>query len=185
MKMKSKIEYPLVEPIYSTYHGQGAGTAIFTDNPSIRNWYLNEVMILRCSRGFLSGGRTPGINIVNSDWRDNPYIDRLRYEMKYLNGHIHYVIKNMLKSGYYVYFRGIDDYYVDGKCWYRKRHFLHDGTICGYNPDDKTYCIYSYDSNWIYQKFGLLKSLLKRDGRQCSKRSDTERYGHLSRKMTS
>ena len=42
-KTKKKIELPLVEPLYSTYHYQGPGTAVLVNNPSIRNWYLNQV----------------------------------------------------------------------------------------------------------------------------------------------
>ena len=32
-------------------------------------------------------------------------------------------------------------------------HFKHDGCICGYDQENKTFCIYSYDKNWVYQKF--------------------------------
>jgi hypothetical protein len=42
---------------------------------------------------------------------------------------------------------------VKGKSWYHEKHFAHDGCICGYNQEDKTYCVYAYDQDWIYQKF--------------------------------
>ena len=151
--MKKKIELPLVEPIYSTYHYQGSGTAILVNNPSIRNWYLNRVMILTCTRKFLRGFTTPEIGIAESSWNENPYFDRKWYAMQFLEGHVHFAIRKLLDAGYYVYFNGIDDYYVEGKSWYHKRHFKHDGCICGYDQENKTYCIYSYDQNWIYQKF--------------------------------
>ena len=70
-----------------------------------------------------------------------------------MKGYTHFVIRNLLDAGYYVCFNGIDDYYVEGKSWYHERHFPHDGCICGYDQQSKTYCIYSYDQNWIYQKF--------------------------------
>ena len=35
MKMKKKIELPLAEPLYNTYHNQGYGTAPPVENPSI------------------------------------------------------------------------------------------------------------------------------------------------------
>ena len=62
-KTKKKIELPLVEPLYSTYHYQGPGTATLVNNPSIRNWYLNQVMILTCTRKFLNGFTTPQIRM--------------------------------------------------------------------------------------------------------------------------
>lgn len=152
-KMKKKIELPLVEPLYSTYHNQGSGAAILINNPSIRNWYLNQVMILTCTRKFLNGFTTPEINVAESSWNANPYFDKKRYAMQFLEGHVHFAIRKLLDAGYYVYFRGIDDYYVEGKSWYHERHFKHDGCICGYDQENKTYCIYSYDRNWIYHKF--------------------------------
>lgn len=150
--MKKVKELPLVEPIYSTYH-HALGSAVIKDNPSIRNFYLNQVMNLRCTRRFLSGFTTPEINIIHVDVSDNPYLDKQWISMRYLDGAIHLVIRNMIDAGYYVYFTGVDDYYVKGKSWYKERHFNHDGCICGYNQENKTYCIYAYDSNWIYQKF--------------------------------
>lgn len=152
-KQKKKIELPLAEPLYSTYHCQGLGTAILVNNPSIRNWYLNQVMILTCTRRFLNGLTTPQISMVESSWTSNPYIDKNWYHMEFMEGHTHFVIRKLLDAGYYVYFNGIDDYYVEGKSWYHERHFNHDGCICGYDQENKTYCIYSYDKNWIYQKF--------------------------------
>ena len=152
-KMKKKIELPLVEPLYSTYHNQGPGTAALVNNPSIRNWYLNQVMILTCTRKFLNGFTTPEIGMAESSWNANPYFDKKWYGMQFLEGHVHFVIRKLLDAGYYVCFSGIDDYYVEGKSWYHERHFNHDGCICGYDQENKTYCIYSYDQNWIYHKF--------------------------------
>ena len=152
-KTKKKIELPLVEPLYSTYHYQGPGTAVLINNPSIRNWYLNQVMILTCTRKFLNGFTTPEIGMAESFWNANPYFDKKWYGMQFMEGHTHFVIRKLLDAGYYVCFSGIDDYYVEGKSWYHERHFNHDGCICGYDQENKTYCIYSYDQNWIYQKF--------------------------------
>ena len=152
-KLKKKIELPLVEPIYSTYHNQGPGTATLVNNPSIRNWYLNQIMNLTCTRKFLNGFTTPEITVAESHWNANPYFEMTWYDMKYLEGYTHFVIRKFLDQGYYVCFIGIDDYYVEGKTWYHERHFDHDGCICGYDPENKTYCIYAYDQNWIYQKF--------------------------------
>lgn len=151
--MKKTIELPLSEPLYSTYHYQGTGTATLAQNPSIYNWYLNQAVILICNRKFLQGYTTPEISVAESSWNSNPYFDKKWYSMQFLDGHTGFVIRKMLDSGYYVFFSGIDDYYVEGKSWYHERHFGHDGCICGYNQENKTICIYAYDRNWIYRKF--------------------------------
>lgn len=153
MDAKKKIELPLVEPIYSTYHYQGAATAVLANNPSIRNWYLNQIMMLTCNRKFLNGYTSPDIGIADSSWSANPYFHKKWYEMQFLKGQVHHVIRNLLDAGYYVCYSGVDDYYVKGKSWYHERHFSHDGCICGYDRENKSYCIYAYDQNWIYQKF--------------------------------
>lgn len=151
--MKKHVELPLIEPLYSTYHNQGTGTAIIVNNPSVRNWYLNQVMNLTCSKKFLNGFTTPEITIADSSWSGNPYLDKRWLSSEFTNGYINPIIRQMLDKGFYVAFVGVDDFYLKGKSWYKERHFSHDGLICGYDQNDKTYCIYAYDSNWIYQKF--------------------------------
>lgn len=151
--MNKTVELPLADPMYSTYHFQGPCIAAAPENPSVRNWVLNEAVILTCNRSFLSGRMTPDVNVVNSSWCDNPYLDRIYYPLQYTGGYINPIIRNLLDHGYYVCFCGIDDYYVKGKSWYHEKHFSHDGMICGYDREDKTYSIYAYDTNWIYQKF--------------------------------
>lgn len=156
--MKKSVELPLVSPIYGTYQVQGVGSAVICDNPSIKNWYLNQTIIPYCSRRFLSGFSSPELDIVNSHWKLNPYLDKNFYGMEFLGGYVNPLIHNLLDAGYYVYFVDVDDYYIEGKTWYKERHFSHDGMICGYNRDDKTYCMYAYDSNWVYNKFWTPKS---------------------------
>lgn len=153
--MKKRVELPLIEPLYSSYHNQGTCTAILSSNQSIRNWYLNQIMNLTCNRKFLNGFTTPEINIVHSDWIFNPYLDRRWMSTEFAKGHINPIIREFLNRGFYVAFGSVDDYYIKGKSWYKKRHFAHDGLICGYDQNDKTYCIYAYDSDWVYRKFWI------------------------------
>lgn len=149
----SRVELPIISPIYSTYHCQGTGSAVIADNPSIRNWYLNQAMMLMWNRSYLNCASAPKISIYNTAWGNNPYLEKRWMDVQILKGHIHTAIRNLLDAGYYVHFEGADDYYIMGKSWYKKRHFTHDGLICGYDQKDKTYCIYAYDSSWQYKKF--------------------------------
>ena len=144
---------PLIEPLYSTYHTQTPGTAIIVENKTIRNWYLNQTMELTCSRKFLHGFTSPEINIVDSSWYSNTYIDKRWISTEFTKGYINPIIREFIDKGYYVYFSKVDDYYIKGKSWYKEHHFSHDGLICGYDQNEKTYCIYAYDSNWVCRKF--------------------------------
>ena len=151
--MNKRVELPLVEPVYSTYHYQGISSAIADNHQSVKNWHLNHCGNLFCSRKFLSGYTTPEITVSKTYWSMNPLIEKItipvRFSKRYLNAMIH----EMLDQGYYVAFGDVDDYYIPGKSWYKEKHAKHDGLICGYDDTEKTYCIYAYDSNWVYQKF--------------------------------
>ena len=151
--MGKAVELKIIEPMYSTYHHQGAGTAIIADNLNIRNWYLNQAIQLNCDRGFLYGKFSPDIEVTGSSIWENPYIEKKRFWVKYLGSAVNTVIRNLIDSGYYVYYLGVDDYYVEGKTWYHERHLNHDGLICGYDQNKKTYKIFAYDKSWIYRVF--------------------------------
>ncbi len=151
--MKKSVQLPIASPIYTTYHSQGSAGALLSSNPSICNWYYNEVMMLSCNTKFLRGYTSPEINIYKSSYFSNPYAERLWIPMRFLGGYIHAVIRNILDEGYYAAFYGVDDYYIKGKSWYNERHAYHDGLICGYDQNDDTYTIFAYDSNWVYNIF--------------------------------
>lgn len=153
MKMNKHIELPITEPMYGTYHHQGPATAIDVNGNAAKNWCLNQAVNLMCGRRFLNGLTTPELSVPGTSLLGTPYMEYITVPTRFTGGYINFIIKKMLDNGYYVYFESVDDYYVTGKSWYRERHFIHNGLICGYDSDDKTYCIYAYDKNWIYQKF--------------------------------
>ena len=148
--------------LYKTYNYQGSATAIIKENQSIRNWYLNEVMNLSCNRRFLGTYTSPEITVVSSSWMDNPYLDKKWALYQFAKGYINPIIRELINNGYYVYFTGADDYYIEGKSWYKELHRRHDGLICGYDQQEKTYSIYSHDKNWVYQKFKTPQKCFKK-----------------------
>lgn len=148
------IKLPIVPPIYATYHHQGASSAVSCDNESIRNWHLNTVMNLQCGTFFLTKNYSNMfMTVEKSSFKDNPCLDRRWLTAAYLKGYSNFVIKEMLKDGYCVYFNFIDDFYIEGKSFYQQRHFIHDGMIYGYDQSDKTFFIYAYDNDWRYRMF--------------------------------
>lgn len=66
--MKKKIELPLTEPMYSTYHHQGPATAIGVGNSAGKIWTLNNAVNLFCNRKFLTGFTTPELGVERSSW---------------------------------------------------------------------------------------------------------------------
>lgn len=151
--MNRSVELPIVEPIYGTYHNQGSGGAVISENPSIRNWYLANALILNCNTKFLYDAYSPNVSVKNSYSMCNPHIEITKFSTFEMGSEIHTLIRALLDSGCYVYFSLVDDYYVQGKSMYKKRHFCHDGLLCGYDLDEKTYSIFAYDENWVYRVF--------------------------------
>ena len=151
--MKKSVELPIVQPIYSVYHSQGSASAVISSNPSVKNWYLNHAIILSCDNRFLYSSHSPDVSVCHSNLDSAPYLDQRSVNTLYLNGYVHPVIRAMLDDGYYVYYTVIDDYYIKGKSGYGKRHFFHDGLICGYDQNEKTYSIFAYDENDRYTVF--------------------------------
>ena len=137
--MDKFIDLPILEPLYCTYHYTIPSTAVLTANPSIKNWYLSQIFMIYCTRKFLSGYTTPQLNIHAAEFLHNPYLERKKFFMRDLKGCINTVIKNLLDNGFYVYFMGVDDYYIEGKTFYKEKHFEHDGLICGYDSKNKTF----------------------------------------------
>ncbi len=153
--MKRSIELPLAEPFYNTYHIQGADSAVFAENPSICNWYYNHLSMLYCNKKFLRGHTTPELFIWDSSFENNPYLKKMYMPIKYFGYSVHKVIRELLDDQYYVHFYGIDDFYIKGKTWYQKRHFIHDGLLYGYDQNDRTYSIYAYDQSWRYRTYKI------------------------------
>lgn len=153
--MNNKRKLPLSKPFYSANHGQGTVTSILHSNPSLKNWYLNNVMVLSISNDGSDDFFHPLLDICQSGIEDNPYIERQKILLTFLDGSVNRIIRNMIDKGYYVYFGAIDDYYMQGKDGYHKYHFMHDGMICGYSQDNKTYSIYAYDSEMQYRVFQM------------------------------
>ncbi len=89
---------------------------------------------------------------------------------EFAKGYINPIIRAMLDKGIYVAFSNVDDYYIEGKSWYKERHFSHDGLLCGYDRNDKTYCMYAYDSKWMYRKFGRRKAASIKECLPCGKK---------------
>lgn len=153
MNDQKQVILPLHEPLLSTYHYEGSICAILHENPTIENWYLNSVVSLRCNRKFIGSYTTPDVGVWNASFFENPYIERIPFPLKYIGKHCHDVIKALIDNGFYVFFTAIDDYYIEGKSWYHEKHFHHDNLIFGYDQSDKTYHMYAYDQNWLYQPF--------------------------------
>ena len=168
-KIKKSKELKLREPLFSAYHFQGTATATILENPTIENWYLNNAVILTCERKFLDGFTTPDIRIKHSSFHDCPCYDITWVTGRFLEKGFIKLVKNCIDQGYFVGYNNIDDYYVAGKTFYKKRHFAHDGLITGYDENDKTFTIYAYDSTWKYRPFKTPQAGLEKGRRSALK----------------
>ena len=156
--MAKKVQLHTQFSTFSTYHTQGAVGILIMQNPTIYNWLLNNTVSIECTKRFLKGYSSPEVTVPNSTLYDVPCIENWWMPCKFFEGHVHGIIRNILDRGYYVTFSHIDDYYIPGKTWYKEKHFPHDGLICGYDQEKKTYSIFAYDKNWVYRVFDIPQS---------------------------
>lgn len=174
--MNKKVELPILEPVFSTYHYQCISTAIISNNPSIRNWAINENVAMWCEKSFLSGITTPYLTVKLSSFAYNPYLEKHFFDLSDENIKFNQIVKKYIDNGYYIYFNKIDDFYLDGKTWYKERHFFHDGILCGYDQENKSYCIYAYDNRWKYTKLWIPQKSFNAGLRSMKKNGEK---GHL------
>ena len=181
--MNKKVELPIIEPVFSTYHYQCMATAIISSNPSIRNWALNENVTMWCEKSFLWGVTTPYLTVQFSSYEDNPHLEKHFFDLTDENIIFDQLVRKYLDNGYYFYFNKIDDFYLDGKTWYKERHFFHDGILCGYDQENKLYCIYAYDNRWKYTKLWIPQESFN-DGIRSMRESGEKGYLYALKPMT-
>lgn len=151
--MSGSVLLPAQVPLFSTYHYQVIGGVAAAVNPTHLNWYYNNCIQLQCGKVFLRGCPTPHLNVLMTEVQDNAFMERFSHNLLFIREDVHRLIKRMLDKDFYVAFRGIDDYYIPGKSWYGKRHYDHDGLICGYDDENSTYAMMAYDEKWMLRLF--------------------------------
>ncbi len=140
---------PANVPVFATYHYQLGGMVPAAVNPTGYNWYLNECVMLQCTKKFLDGFTTPEIDVPASSFLENPNL-MIRYESLDISFEkLQEQIKKNIDAGWYMYFCGADDYCLPGKSFYGQRHVGHDGLICGYDDEKQIYHVLTYDTNWL------------------------------------
>ena len=152
--MPDSVSLPFCVPVFSFTPGHAAAGFALNGHPTGYNAYLNQCTTVGCTRRFLRGFTTPQMGIPRAWIGSFPYIEHYSVSSRFGYPHYRNIIKLMLDQGFSVYFNGIDDFYMPGKCWYGIRHMAHDGIICGYDDNDQTYSIAAYDINWL---FSLIK----------------------------
>ena len=154
IKRRSNIEFPFIQPWFATYH-EGCMGVIAKNNPASDNWFFNKAILL-CTRPkilFADSGSSAKVNVYGPHTGAIPFLQNVWLQANFLRNCVKEVIQTMLEQGYYIRFSGVDDYYVEGKSWYKKKHFSHDGMICGVDNDTKEYIIAAYDSQWVFRAF--------------------------------
>ncbi len=161
--MAERVELPVVMPYFTTYHCHGGAGIAAKQNPQADNWYLNNSIQLRCERRFLQGYTGFDLGLTKGSIWCIPFLERFMYNTRFIEEWIlGSIIKKMLRSGFYVMFEEFDDYYIQGKSWYKEKHFSHDGLITGFDEEQKTFTVVAYDSKWIYRPFQTPQSCFEK-----------------------
>ena len=153
---KTKVQLPFFEPKLSTLHNSVATELVMATHPSARNQILNQCTNICCKKAFLEGYTGFCASVVDSTPAKFENLKTFPVDLTYTSfAEMKMIIKRMLDNGLYIFFNGIDDYYIPGKTFYGKKHRNHDGVFTGYDETDKTYTIAAYNSDWVLSNFKI------------------------------
>lgn len=138
-------------PWFAFTQGTAAPCIALRNHPTAYNAILNQCTTLSCTRRFLDGFTTPQVGIPRLNIHSFPGIERYGVALRFTHDRFREIVKKMLDEGFYIYFGGVDDYFLPGKSWYGIRHMSHDGILCGYDDNDGTYSVAAYDSDWVFR----------------------------------
>ena len=148
--MAKSVSLPFCVPVFAHTQGIASVGLVISNHPTAYNQILNQAVSPCCSRKFLRGFTTPQVYIADFSLKKLSCIETYDVNLKFVHQYFHELVKRMMDEGYYVYYTGADDFFLPGKSWYGIRHMPHDGVLCGYDDEKRTYSIAAYDINWIY-----------------------------------
>lgn len=151
--METKCILPVETPKLCTYHFEATACIVGSYNPTFINWIHNQSINISCGTLFLSGFGSPKLIIDSTDYCKIPHFEKNRISAETCRPNFKNFIEESINNGYYVAFENVDDYYIENKTWYGRRHFFHDGLIVGYDNIESKYYIAAYDSRWVYRVF--------------------------------
>ena len=176
--MAKSVLLPFCKPIFATIQETAAVGLAINGHPTAYNGILNQCVSLGCSRKFLRGlTSSPIVYIPLLNISAFEFIDKFSNTGRFGVSNYRDDVKRMLDEGYYVLFTNVDDFYVPGKSWYGVRHMPHDGIICGYDDNDETFSIASYDSNWVFNLFRTPQSCFVEGANACY---ENKQYGEIT-----
>ena len=148
--MAKSVLLPFEVPNFATVQSSGAAELAMIGHATAYNQVLNQCTNISCSRRFIRGFTTPQVSILNVGIHCYKFIERYGVNFRYSHNYCMDIIRAMLDDGMYIFYYGVDDFYLPGKSWYGTRHMHHDGIICGYDDNDETISIAAHDINWVY-----------------------------------
>ena len=165
--MANAVSLPFCVPWFATTATGAAAGIAMQGHPTAHNGFLNQSTTLSCRKNFLSGYTSPQVGIPRIVFNQFPFIEHYGVNARFGLPFYLEIIKKMLDEGFYVFFNGVDDYYLPGKSWYGIRHIPHDGIVCGYDDGDATFSIAAYDINWVFRLIRIPQSSFLEGVRAC------------------
>lgn len=151
--MANSVQLPFHVPIHASTQGMAAPGLALENHPTGYNQILNQCVTLCCTRKFLKGHTAQYVTIPNLNILRFSCLEKHSFKFQDTASNCKNIFEKMLSHDFYIYFYGVDDFYLPGKTWYNTRHFYHDGILCGYDNEDQTYTIAAYDQKWVFNSF--------------------------------
>lgn len=138
---------------FSSYNYSGCANIVADANPMSNNWYYNNSISICCDEESGVMPYSPNVKISGLKMEDFSFVDLVAIPNSFIVNCAFELIYSMLQNGYYVYFDGVDDYYIEGKTNYHIRHSEHDGMITGYDAEHERFSVAAYSLNNKFECF--------------------------------
>ena len=175
--MAKSVALPFEIPMFAAVQASAAPEFAMIGHPTAFNRILNEVTNISCTRRFLRGLTTPELWVPNVSIKRYDFMERHEVSFRFVFDYCMNIIKDMLDNGMYIFYFGVDDFYLPGKSWYGTRHMHHDGVICGYDDNDGTISIAAHDINWVFNLIRMPQECFM-EGLRSS--LDAKQYGSMT-----
>lgn len=165
--MAGAVQLPYKTPWFTFAQESAAACLAMRGHPTAYNAILNQCTALSFNGRFAESGAGSQMGISRSRICNFPCLEQYTISFRFGLPYCREIIREFLLKGYYIYYRGVDDYDLPGKNGYGHRHGRRDGILCGYDDNDGTYRIAALDCDWLFRPIWLPQECFAEGLRDC------------------
>lgn len=165
--MAGAVLLPYKTPWFTFAQESAAACLALRGHPTAYNAILNQCCALSCRGRPAKSGGGFGVGVPHSRIRNFPCLEQYTLSFRFGLPHGREIIRELLHKGFYVYYRGVEEYDLSGKGGFFHRNGHKDGILFGYDDNDGTYRVAAFDSDWLFRPIWLPQECFAEGLRRC------------------